>query len=86
MEIVTVPSIEQREHQNIGNENTLFIIKGQDNLSGIHNIEISIDSEPYKIYTGGFKLKRGIHIIQGRCTDNAGNQTQKFKGASEEGF
>lgn len=77
--LVSEPVVEQLAGEYYGTPKTVFKVSGTDELSGIRQMEISIDSGKYKPYDGeAFTLSPGRHTLRCRCTDRAGNQNTVF--------
>jgi hypothetical protein len=51
----------------------LVTLDATDNLSGINRIEYRINGDPWITYEGPFRLAEGVHQIEYRSIDNAGN-------------
>jgi len=59
---------------------TAFVLRAEDNLSGVKAIEVSIDGGPYVPYRDPLKLAKGERTIRCRATDAAGNRSEVMTG------
>ena len=62
---------------NYTNKNNEFSIIANDNLSGVKEIEVSLDGSPFVEYTSPFKVQYGgKHTIEAKAIDNLGNESE----------